>query len=695
LTPIEIELLPIPASLRSIPQWGAWRYEVQDGKPKKPAFCSKTRKLKPSEPLTWLSLAEAWELVADPSNNFNGLGFCFGGIARTTGIDFDHCRNKETGALAPVEGQLIKRLDSYTEVSPSGTGVHVLVNAKLTGRGRRGAGIEVYCEGRYFTVTGTHIANTPVTINDRQAAVDALVTAMPIIDKLRADETKRTTFETLFLGDLSSYHNDHSVADLALCSMAAWAGATDEQIDALMRLSGLYRKKWERPDYRSLTISKAKTRTYSSILETPQEPRNPQVGGVVPSQNGDREDFRAHSSTYEPPHSNDAWDEPVDDEEEEEDRVYRASQAVPDNNDYSGAEDDFELEAAQNKTPSRQGTEATQAFHPDTHKAPQTTGGSNTPDPLQRSGIRSLSAIPARKPTYLWEPYIPRGVLAILAGDTGTGKSTVASLIAARLSLGQHPYTGEPNGEPENVIIATSEDDPSCMLKPRLEAYGADPEHIWVLPIPSIKDVGLWERLLRAKEQPALLIVDPMQEAFGDKVDERRASQTRAVLAPLLPLVQRYRTTILFLCHLPKDAAEKKAQHRVLGSVDIGAATRSIMLMEKSEQAGHSNITHVKNNFGEPGEPLVYRIVAHEIEPGWPVGIAEWIESPTPQDATKMVRGINLATTYLKERGGECERKALEAYLAAQGIKGGTAARVLSNPCFKTLAKKITLISTP
>jgi AAA domain len=279
LTPLEIELLPIPANLRDIPQWGAWRYELQDGKLKKPAFCTKTRKLDPSQPQSWLSLPDAVELVTTPGNNFEGLGFCFGGIAPTCGIDFDHCRNKETGTLAPIERQIIKRLDSYSEVSPSGTGAHTLVNAKLSGRGRRGAGIEVYCEGRYFTVTGTHLEGTPLTVNDRQAVVDNLVNAMPIITKLRTDDTKRATFEALFVGDTGAYGHDESRADLALCSMAAWAGGSNEQIDALMRLSGLYDAKWERADYRTLTIAQARTKTG----EAPQlgEKTTPQVGGVV------------------------------------------------------------------------------------------------------------------------------------------------------------------------------------------------------------------------------------------------------------------------------------------------------------------------------------------------------------------------------------------------------------------------------
>jgi AAA domain len=265
----------------------------------------------------------------------------------------------------------------------------------------------------------------------------------------------------------------------------------------------------------------------------------------------------------------------------------------------------------------------------------------------------------------------------ILAGDTGTGKSTIASLIAARLTHGQHPYTGEPNGKPENVVIATTEDDPSSALKPRLLAYGADPNHIWVLPVPSIKDVELWEGLLGARQRPALIVVDPIQEALGGKLDENKASHTRAALAPLLPLVQRYNSTILFLCHLGKDAAEKKAVHRVLGSVDIGAVTRSIMLIEESDPVGHYTIAHVKSNLTGKGDRLAYRIVPHEIEPGWTVGTAVWKDDPVALYTTKEEQGAYHALTYVEANGGEVDTPKLLSHLSAYGISGGTADRAI------------------
>jgi hypothetical protein len=124
--------------------------------------------------------------------------------------------------------------------------------------------------------------------------------------------------------------------------------------------------------------------------------------------------------------------------------------------------------------------------------------------------------------------------------------------------------------------------------------------------------------------------------------------------------------------HLGKDAAEKKAQHRVLGSVDIGAIMRSILIIEESGYDGHYVIEHVKGNLVRRSRPLAYQIVPCEIAPGWEVGIAEWEETATSQHTTKREQGTYLARAYVEEHGGEVETADLRAYLAGYGITGGS-----------------------
>lgn len=154
------------------------------------------------------------------------------------------------------------------------------------GRRRKGQ-IEMYDRGRFFTTTGHHLAGTPATVNERQKELTLLnrhVFGDPAgqvadgktgshenpVSGLRDDElvnratraTNGEKFTRLWAGDTSDYrtagNEGRSEADLALCSLLAfWVGPDQTHIDRLFRQSGLYRKKWERADYRALTLAVA------------------------------------------------------------------------------------------------------------------------------------------------------------------------------------------------------------------------------------------------------------------------------------------------------------------------------------------------------------------------------------------------------------------------------------------------------
>ena len=85
------------------------------------------------------------------------------------------CLDPETGEIESWAWEIIEELDSYTEISPSGTGVHILVRGELPeGRNRKGR-FEAYDRGRYFTVTGKHLAGTPQSIESRQEELRGVV----------------------------------------------------------------------------------------------------------------------------------------------------------------------------------------------------------------------------------------------------------------------------------------------------------------------------------------------------------------------------------------------------------------------------------------------------------------------------------------------------------------------------------------
>lgn len=110
------------------------------------------------------------------ASNRGYLGVCFGFLYENglTGIDIDDCRNPETGEIIPWAMEVIREVNSYTESSPSGTGVHIVskgwqVPWDGTPKGRQGrrCGIEIYSGKHYFTVTGKHLEGTPTTVETR------------------------------------------------------------------------------------------------------------------------------------------------------------------------------------------------------------------------------------------------------------------------------------------------------------------------------------------------------------------------------------------------------------------------------------------------------------------------------------------------------------------------------------------------
>lgn len=279
----------IPAELQAIDQWVCWRTEYRDDadKPTKTPIIPGTRDYASvADPATWQDFATAYQSYQE-STNVDGIGFVFTTDDPYVGIDLDDCRDPIGETLEAWAGDIIYRLDSYTEISPSGTGLHSIVAGELPDDGNRNGDIELYDQDRYFTVTGDHYPNTPKTVHDRTDQL-AAVHAEYIIEtdtesaidrdeplpsettqssaKLSDDEllerafaaSNGDKFERLWNGDTSGYPS-HSEADQALCNMLAfWTGGDLQQIERLFSRSGLAREKWYgREDYRERTIRKA------------------------------------------------------------------------------------------------------------------------------------------------------------------------------------------------------------------------------------------------------------------------------------------------------------------------------------------------------------------------------------------------------------------------------------------------------
>ena len=154
----------IPQDLRDLPQWVLWKRETRKGKPTKVPYSPYGSLASSTDPTTWSPFQTAMQ--AHEKGGYDGLGFVFVRELGLTAIDLDHCRDPVTCEIDGWAKQIIERFNSYTEVSPSGEGIHILVKGslpsgvigrkkELKGDGYRPkAGIEMYSGGRYFTMTG-------------------------------------------------------------------------------------------------------------------------------------------------------------------------------------------------------------------------------------------------------------------------------------------------------------------------------------------------------------------------------------------------------------------------------------------------------------------------------------------------------------------------------------------------------------
>ncbi len=190
----------------------------------------------------------------------------------------DRCRR--ANALERQAQRELRELESFTEVSPSGTGYHVIVRGSLPGdRSRRGS-VEMYETARFFTVTGDHVETTPLQVTERPAALESVYTEYIAetepshnetqvgIQQASTHETSQSVtledeellerarnasngekFERLWRGSIAGYESQ-SEADMALCCLLAfWTGGDAARVDQLFRQSGLLRDKWDEVHY--------------------------------------------------------------------------------------------------------------------------------------------------------------------------------------------------------------------------------------------------------------------------------------------------------------------------------------------------------------------------------------------------------------------------------------------------------------
>lgn len=290
----------IPDELKRCPQWVCWRSEPDpkshSGIRKIPINARTGGQAMSNNPETWSD----FETTVRASRNYSGIGFMFSGSGYF-GVDLDDCFPEIEGYLRGEKNfvsDFVDGLGSYTELSQSCHGLHIICRGSLPEGARRKGKFEMYDKGRYFIMTGNPLdpdnvkpvadctesiknlhekyldskpAPHPVSAPAQFSVNPVNMAVSDILEKALASKNGEK-FKKLYNGDFSDYPSQ-SEADMAFCNMLAfWCGRDISKMDDIFRNSGLMRDKWDRKQsgstYGKLMLKKA--------VENCQEVYNPQ-----------------------------------------------------------------------------------------------------------------------------------------------------------------------------------------------------------------------------------------------------------------------------------------------------------------------------------------------------------------------------------------------------------------------------------
>lgn len=222
-----------------------------------------------------------------------------------------------------------------------------------------------------------------------------------------------------------------------------------------------------------------------------------------------------------------------------------------------------------------------------------------------------MEDVVSKEVEWLWYPYIPYGKITIVEGDPGEGKTTLVLKLAAALSRGLPlPCDDDRERESIHIIYQTAEDGIDDTIKPRLEKAGADCSMIRVID-ETEKELSMTDdRLEQAIVETGarLVILDPIQAYIGAKVDMHRANEIRPVLKHLGMIAEKYNCAIVLIGHMNK-AAGSKSTYRGLGSIDIQATARSVLLVARLRDKPNIRImAHDKSSLAPTGDAIGFEM---------------------------------------------------------------------------------------
>ena len=215
----------------------------------------------------------------------------------------------------------------------------------------------------------------------------------------------------------------------------------------------------------------------------------------------------------------------------------------------------------------------------------------------------SFNVAPIR---WIWEGWLARGKLHLLAGAPGTGKTTIALSIASTITTGGRWPDGS-EAERGDVLIWTGEDGIADTLLPRLLAAGGDPSKVHF--VSSMQEdgkprhfdpaTGMPDLVKAARKLPdlKLVILDPVVAAVSG--DSHKNTETRRGLQPVVDLADQLDCAVLGITHLSKNTGGREPLERVAGSIAFGAVARVVLATVKpADTEAPRRLVRAKSNLG-------------------------------------------------------------------------------------------------
>ena len=226
-----------------------------------------------------------------------------------------------------------------------------------------------------------------------------------------------------------------------------------------------------------------------------------------------------------------------------------------------------------------------------------------------------MADVEAGKVDWLWDNRIAFHAITIIEGIEGVGKSTLLCALAAAVTQGKG-LPGMNITEPGNVVWLSAEDDLARVLKPRLQATGADCSRVFAVGEPFTFDQRgeLALKEIVAKREPKLVVIDPV---FAyTKGDANKGADARAATNVLKTLAENFACAVVLVRHVGKSKGLGDPRAAGLYSIEWRAATRSVLLVGCDPDFPQKRaITQTKNNLGPKAESIGYTIQSDSDSP--------------------------------------------------------------------------------